>query len=50
MSDIEDETSLRLIRTFGRLKGRALSKNQRIGLAMLKKKYDFFLEKKKLFG
>ena len=36
-----------MIKTFGRLKGRSLSKNQKLGLAMLKEKYDGFLDTKK---
>ena len=44
MPDLESDFSLRLIKTFGRLKGRALSNNQKLGLEMLQKKYSFFLE------
>ena len=43
MPDLESDVSLRLIKTFGRLKGRTLSNNQKLGLEMLQKKYDFFL-------
>ena len=39
-----------LIKTFGRLKGRSLSKNQKFGLSILKEKYDGFLDTKKKFG
>ena len=44
MSDLENGVSRSLIKTFGRLKGRALSKNQKLGMEMLQKKYNFFLE------
>lgn len=47
MSDLDIYADLRLIRTFGRLKGRTLSKNQKLGLALLKQKYNFFLETEK---
>ena len=47
MSDLDIYADLRLIRTFGRLKGRSLSKNQKLGLALLKQKYNFFLETEK---
>ena len=47
MSDLENQASSSLIKTFGRLKGRTLSKNQKLGLAMLKEKYNFFLEPEK---
>ncbi len=47
MSESENELSFRLIKTFGRLKGRPLSKNQKIGLDMLKVKYGHFFETKK---
>ena len=40
MSEFKNIASFRLIKTFGRLKGRSLSKNQKLGLAMLKEKYD----------
>ena len=43
MSDSENDSKLWLIKTFGRLKGRTLSNNQKLGLEMLQKKYDFFL-------
>ena len=44
MPDLENDVSLRLIKTFGRLKGRTLSNNQKLGLEMLQKKYNFFLD------
>ena len=47
MVELENRSSLRLIKTFGRLKGRPLSKNQKFGLKMLKEKYDFSLKTKK---
>jgi tRNA (guanine-N7-)-methyltransferase len=47
LSELKNIASHRLIKTFGRLKGRSLSKNQKLGLAMLKEKYDGFLETKK---
>ena len=47
MSDLDKHASLRLIKTFGRLKGRPLSKNQKLGLALHKQKYNFFLETEK---
>ena len=47
MSDLDIYADLRLIRTFGRLKGRPLSKNQKLGLALLKQKYNFSLQTKK---
>ena len=48
MSDLENEVvNHRFLKTFGRLKGRALSKNQKIGLALLEEKYKFFLETEK---
>ena len=47
MSELKNIPSFRLIKTFGRLKGRSLSKNQKLGLAMLKEKYDSFLDAKK---
>ncbi|MDC3018084.1 tRNA (guanosine(46)-N7)-methyltransferase TrmB [Paracoccaceae bacterium] len=47
MSDLDNYANLRLIKTFGRLKGRSLSQNQKLGLSLLKQKYNFFLEKKK---
>ena len=43
MSDLENGSKLRLTKTFGRLKGRTLSNNQKLGLEMLQKKYNFFL-------
>ena len=46
MSDLDIYADLRLIRTFGRLKGRPLSKNQKLGLALLKQEYNFYLETK----
>ena len=47
MSGLDNYANLRLIRTFGRLKGRPLSKNQKLGLELLKQKYNFFLETEK---
>ena len=47
MSNLDNDSNLRLIKTFGRLKGRALSKNQKLGLKLLNQKYNFFLETKK---
>ena len=47
MSDLHNYANLRLIKTFGRLKGRSLSKNQKLGLALHKQKYNFFLETEK---
>ena len=47
MSDLDIYADLRLIRTFGRLKGRRLSKNQKLGLALLKQKYNFSLKTEK---
>ena len=47
---LKNDSSLRLIKTFGRLKGRTLSKNQKLGLKMHKEKYDFSLKEKKKFG
>ena len=47
MSDLDIYADLRLIRTFGRLKGRTLSKNQKLGLALLKQKYNFSLKTEK---
>ena len=47
MSDLHNYANLRLIKTFGRLKGRPLSKNQKLGLALHKQKYNFFLETEK---
>ena len=44
MPDLESDVSHRLIKTFGRSKGRALSNNQKLGLEILQKKYNFFLE------
>jgi len=43
LPDLENDVTLRLIKTFGRLKGRALSKNQKLGLEMLQKNYNFSL-------
>ena len=43
MPDLENDANFRLIKTFGRLKGRTLSKNQKLGLEMLHKKYSFSL-------
>ena len=47
MSDLDIYADLRLTRTFGRLKGRTLSKNQKLGLALLKQKYNFSLKTEK---
>ena len=47
MSDLHNYANLRLIKTFGRLKGRPLSKNQKLGLALLKQKYNFSLKTEK---
>ena len=47
MSDLDIYADLRLIRTFGRLKGRPLSKNQKLGLALYKQQYNFSLETEK---
>ena len=47
MSDLHNYSNLRLIKTFGRLKGRPLSKNQKLGLALYKQQYHFFLETEK---
>ena len=44
MPDLENDAIFRSIKTFGRLKGRALSKNQKFGLELLQKKYGFSLE------
>ena len=47
MSDLDNDVKLRLIKTFGRLKGRPLSKNQKLGLALHKQRYNFSLESDK---
>jgi len=47
LSDLDIYADLRLIRTFGRLKGRTLSKNQKLGLALLKQKYNLSLKTEK---
>ena len=47
MPDLDNDVKLRLIKTFGRLKGRPLSKNQKLGLALLKQKYNFSLKTEK---
>ena len=47
MVELENRSSLRLIKTFGRLKGRPLSKNQKFGLKIHKEKYDCSLKTKK---
>ena len=44
MSGLDIYADLRLTRTFGRLKGRTLSKNQKLGLALLKQKYNLSLK------
>ena len=46
MSVSDNHANLRLIKTFGRLKGRSLSRNQKLGLALLKQEYNFVLETK----
>ena len=46
MPDSDNHANLRLIKTFGRLKGRPLSRNQKLGLLLLKQQYNFFLETK----
>ena len=47
MSDLHKYANLRLIKTFGRLKGRPLSKNQKLGLALLKQEYNLSLKTEK---
>ena len=47
MSDLHNDVNFSLIKTFGRLKGRPLSKNQKLGLALLKQKYNFSLKTEK---
>ena len=47
MSDLDNYANLRLIKTVGRLKGRTLSKNQKLGLALLKQKYNLSLKTEK---
>ena len=47
MPDLDNDEKLRLIKTFGRLKGRPLSKNQKLGLVLLKQKYNFSLKTEK---
>ena len=47
MSDLHNYENLRLIKTFGRLKGRPLSKNQKLGLALHKQRYELSLELEK---
>ena len=44
MPGLGNDPSFRLIKTFGRLKGRVLSKNQKLGLEALQKKYSLSLE------
>ena len=44
MPGLGNDASIRLIKTFGRLKGRTLSKNQKLGLEALQKKYSLSLE------
>ena len=44
MPGLGNDASFRLIKTFGRLKGRALSKNQKLGLEALEKKYSLSLK------
>tara|TARA_B100000989_G_scaffold116668_1_gene85853 strand:+ start:324 stop:503 length:180 start_codon:yes stop_codon:yes gene_type:complete len=55
LPNLENDKTPRLTKTFGRLKGRALSKNQKVGLEMLHTNYGFSLEnnfslEKKKFG
>ena len=47
MPDLDNDEKLRLIKTFGRLKGRPLSKNQKLGLALHKQRYELSLELEK---
>ena len=47
MSDLDNDLKLRFIKTFGRLKGRPLSKNQKLGLALHKQRYELSLELEK---
>jgi hypothetical protein len=47
LSESEKIPSHRLVRTFGRLKGRALSRNQKLGLKIFSEKYKFNVETKK---
>jgi tRNA (guanine-N7-)-methyltransferase len=47
VSDLDIYADLSLIRTFGRLKGRTLSRNQKLGLALLKQKYNLSLKTEK---
>ena len=47
MSDLDNDVRLRFIKTFGRLKGRPLSKNQKLGLALHKQRYELSLELEK---
>ena len=44
MPGLGNDANFGLIKTFGRLKGRALSKNQKLGLEALQKKYSLSLE------
>ena len=47
MSDLDNDLRLRFIKTFGRLKGRPLSKNQKLGLALHKQRYELSLDLEK---
>ena len=47
MPDLYNDANLRFIKTFGRLKGRSLSKNQKLGMALLEENYKFSLETEK---
>ena len=47
MPGLDNNAKLKLIKTFGRLKGRPLSQNQKLGMVLLKEKYNFFLETEK---
>ena len=47
MVELKNVSSVRLIKTFGRLKGRTLSNNQKLGLKMHREKYDFSFKTKK---
>ena len=47
MPDLDNDEKLRLIKTFGRLKGRPLSKNQKLGLSLHKQRYELSLELEK---
>ncbi len=49
MVELENDSNHRLIKTFGRLKGRSLSENQKLGLRVYKEKYCFLKTKKKVW-